>query len=131
MSYQLPDPLKESYERYKQDSAALHDMAADIALMRALIEKTVQANADNPERSLKAVEGSLAVLLKLERRLMELDILRNQVLHKSAIVEFGQRIVALLSDAIAKHAPDARDLIVDDVAPKLAIAITDARNSDE
>ena len=51
MAYNITnDTLKQSYERYRNDSAALRDLASDVALMRALVEASVQDNADNPTK---------------------------------------------------------------------------------
>ncbi|QDV73074.1 hypothetical protein [Botrimarina mediterranea] len=132
MSYELSNPaMRETYERYKGDHEALHDMAADIALLRTLVQSTVEANADNPGVALKAVETGLSTLIKLERRLAELDILRNQVLNKTAIAKLGQQIIIILADALNRLAPDMKNQIVDEVAPRLASAIVDARNEDD
>jgi len=127
MSYKLPTDLDSVYQRYHKDSEALHDISSDIALMRSLIEQTVAANEDNPERSLKAVEGSLAVLIKLERRLMELDVLKSQLLDKSAVSRLAEQIISILSGALENH--DQRNEIVDSVAPQIANAIVDAKNA--
>ena len=129
MSYQIDNPdLRAAYERYQKDSVALRDLAGDVALLRALIERSVAENQDSPTKSLKVVEGSLAVLLRLESKLLALDIERAHVLEKTAILALADKMVSIISDSLRRHAPDAHYAVVDELAPMLALVVAEARN---
>ena len=126
-SYRLTGPLAERFAYFK-GSSIYDTVANEIHLLRAMIEDRLMVD-DSPAsvmNTFRTVTPQVVNLVKCVETLSKLERQNSLVLDKEALARLADRIVEILTEALA-DIPNS-ETIVDRVASEIAKAIAEARN---